>query len=197
MAVVQDDGVFGLPERADGARLVGMVALAQVSFDLFQRHFFAFGFQLLVAPLRADRRVGRHEDFQFGVREYDGADIASVHHDPFLPSQLLLLPDELLAYGSNAADFADQVADFDAANPFFDVFAVQEDIARSAFGVECERDLYLGKHRDQQRFVHVPVLYGAVPQAVQRYGPVHRSGVDEYVADPRGDLFRKSAFAAR
>ena len=59
---------------------------------------------------------------------------------------------------------------------------------RSAFGVECERDLYLGKHRDQQRFVHVPVLYGAVPQAVQRYGPVHRSGVDEYVADPRGDL---------
>ena len=58
-------------------------------------------------------------------------------------------------------------------------------------------DLYLGKHRDQQRFVHVPVLYGAVPQAVQRYGPVHRSGVDEYVADPRGDLFRKSAFAAR
>ena len=88
-------------------------------------------------------------------------------------------------------------SDFDAANPFFDVFAVQEDIARSAFGVECERDLYLGKHRDQQRFVHVPVLYGAVPQAVQRYGPVHRSGVDEYVADPRGDLFRKSAFAAR
>ena len=46
-------------------------------------------------------------------------------------------------------------------------------------------------------FSEQATVYGAVPQAVQRYGPVHRSGVDEYVADPRGDLFRKSAFAAR
>lgn len=196
MRLLSSTTASGATQRADRARLVGEVPLADVPLDLFERYFFSFGRQFAVAAHGADGRIGRHEDFQLGVRKNDRPDVAAVHDDSLVASHLLLKAHETLAHGADLAHAADGLADLEAPDRPLDVLAVEVNVAGFPRGVEDERYADAGQHPLERLRVDHASANGAVPDTVQRDGAIHRSGIDEDVPQCRGDLLGERAFAA-
>ena len=88
--VVDDHGVGG--GNARGVRPVRIVVVAfyHLHGDLFKRHLRAFCCEFFVSASGSRLSRSGLENFQIGVRQYDRADIASVHYDVVFFSRFTL-----------------------------------------------------------------------------------------------------------
>ena len=197
MAVVEHDGVVGLAQRRYGAAHVGLVALADVAFDLLHRHRHALARQLLVAAAGAHGGVGRHKQFQLGVGEHHCADVPAVHHHAPAAAHLLLHGHQFAAHLGDGAHAAHAVRDLDGADFALDQIAVDVDVAGPALGVEAEGDRNAVQQLHDGLFVDDARTDGPVFEGVERHGAVHGARVDEDIAQAGRDGFGEGAFSAR
>jgi hypothetical protein len=92
--VVDDDGVGGANERRDFALAVAFVALAHLFENLEHREVVTLFLMLFPAALGTNFRRRFEENFELGVREYNGADVTAFHHDSAARTGALLFGDE-------------------------------------------------------------------------------------------------------
>jgi hypothetical protein len=75
------DRIVGLPQRADSAGRIALIAKLLVSEHFFERNVFAASGEIAVAAVGAFVLVGREEDFALGMWEHDRALIAAFGDD--------------------------------------------------------------------------------------------------------------------
>ena len=82
VAVVDDNGIFGLGKRAVVARTVDAVAVFEVGNDIFEIDCSASSGEFCMPSLSPGLQACRHEKFQFSMGQYHRANVATVHDHP-------------------------------------------------------------------------------------------------------------------
>ena len=98
LAVVKNDGIFGLAQRRGFAMGIDIVALFHVLENILEIGRHSLLLQLIISALCSYLRAGGNEDLEFCVRENGGADVTAIHHDALVLSHLLLLGNQSLSY---------------------------------------------------------------------------------------------------
>ena len=193
IAVVEQDGIVGPAEGAFLPVGIDVIAHFEVVLYLVEGDVGIGRGHFLKAADDADGGVGRHEDFQFGVGEYDGADVAAIHDKSAMAAHGLLL-----TYGS-VAHFLDRgyLAYFfghkHLPDEVGDVFAVEVDIAGAGCRIPVEGQFQASEGFSNFFFI---IAIDAVAQEVQGDGAVHGAAVDIVVVQDFCELASEGAFAA-
>jgi len=132
VGVVESNSIVGTAQRAFGSCSVYFIAVHHVRKNILVAHCGTLIHKLLEAAARTGLGRGVHKDFQLGVGEYYGANVATVHYDAAVFAKSLLHGNERMAHLGNRRYGRYGIAHTQTAYFLFHVLAVEHGVLRAA-----------------------------------------------------------------
>ena len=198
IGVVEKDSIVGFAQGRYLTVGIDIVAFLNVLQDIVEIGRHAFGLQFVETTLGANACRGCDEDFQFCIREYGGADVATVHHDTLILTHLLLLGNHSRTHKGDSGNGTDVVGYLERTNLLFNALTIEIGVRTPCLRVELERDFDLWHLLFEGFGVDaVVVAEQSVAKGIESDRAIHGARVDIDVSYLPSEVLGHRAFSAR